>query len=46
MITGMNINGLDGQKRQATVSSLKEGIGEAYELNAGGIAKVSCNRTR
>lgn len=38
---GLNINDLDGPRRQAAVATLKEGIDEAYELGASGFAYLS-----
>ncbi|WP_058485111.1 TIM barrel protein [Defluviitalea phaphyphila] len=41
LTTGMNINDLDEEKRKAAVQSLKEGIDEAYELNAVGFSYLA-----
>lgn len=41
LTTGLNINDLNEEKRQVAVASLKEGIDEAYELNAVGFAFLS-----
>lgn len=41
LTTGMNINDLDPQRRQAALDSLKQGIDEAYELGAKGFAFLS-----
>ena len=41
LTTGMNINSLDEAEREKAVASLKEGIDEAYELGATGLAFLS-----
>jgi len=41
LTTGMNINDLDPQARERAVASLKEGIDEANELGAKGLAFLS-----
>ncbi|MDK2799262.1 MAG: hypothetical protein PWP27_2378 [Clostridiales bacterium] len=41
LTTGLNINDLNEEGRQKAVASLKEGIDEAYELGAGGLAFLS-----
>ncbi len=41
LTTGMNINDLDEEKRAKAVATLKEGIDEAYELGAKGMAFLS-----
>lgn len=41
LTTGMNINDTDETKRKEAVESLKQGIDEAYELNAIGFAFLS-----
>ncbi|MGI6706358.1 MAG: sugar phosphate isomerase/epimerase family protein [Clostridia bacterium] len=41
LLTGMNINDLDEEKRLAAVASLKEGILEAYEMGASSFAFLS-----
>lgn len=41
LTTGLNINDLDENKRQEALKSLKEGLDEAYELNAAGFAFLS-----
>ncbi|MDF2890295.1 MAG: Xylose isomerase protein barrel [Clostridia bacterium] len=41
LTTGMNINDLDEEKRKAALQSLKEGIDEAYELNAVGFSYLA-----
>jgi Xylose isomerase-like TIM barrel. len=41
LTTGMNINDLDEANRKKALSSLKEGIDEAYELGAKGFAFLS-----
>jgi len=41
LTTGMNINDLDPQARERAVASLKEGIDEAQELGAKGLAFLS-----
>ena len=41
LTTGMNINDLDEEKRAASVTTLKEGIDEAYEMGAIGMAFLS-----
>lgn len=41
LTTGMNINDLDDEKRAASVATLKEGIDEAYEMGAIGMAFLS-----
>lgn len=38
LTTGMNVNDLDEEKRKAAVLSLKQGIDEAYELQAAGFS--------
>lgn len=41
LTTGMNINDLNEENRQKALSSLKQGIDEAYELGAKGFAFLS-----
>ncbi len=41
LTTGMNINDLDEAKRLEALANLKEGIDEAYEMNAVGFAFLS-----
>lgn len=41
LTTGQNINDLDEEKRQTAVANLKEGIDEAYEIGAVGLAFLS-----
>lgn len=41
LTTGMNINDLDEEKRKVAIQSLKEGIDEAYELNAVGFSYLA-----
>lgn len=41
LTTGYNINDLDEEKRTVALNSLKEGIDEAYELGAVGLAFLS-----
>ncbi|MFZ3129634.1 MAG: sugar phosphate isomerase/epimerase [Desulfosporosinus sp.] len=41
LTTGMNINDLNEEGRQAALKSLKEGIDEAYEIGAAGFAYLS-----
>lgn len=41
LTTGLNINDLDEEKRLEAVKTLKEGIDEAYEMNAKGFAFLS-----
>jgi sugar phosphate isomerase/epimerase len=41
LTTGLNINDLDEEARRKAVSTLKEGIDEAYELGAKGFAFLS-----
>ena len=41
LTTGMNINDLDEEKRVASVTTLKQGIDEAYEMGAIGMAFLS-----
>ncbi|MHB8064313.1 MAG: sugar phosphate isomerase/epimerase family protein [Ruminiclostridium sp.] len=41
LTTGMNINNLDEEKRLEAVATLKDGIDEAYEINAVGFAFLS-----
>jgi sugar phosphate isomerase/epimerase len=43
LVTGMNINDLDEEKRLAAVASLKEVILEAYEMGASSFAFLSGN---
>jgi len=41
LTTGLNINDLNGEKRIEALKTLKEGIDEAYEMNARGFAFLS-----
>lgn len=41
LTTGLNINDLNGEKRLEALKTLKEGIDEAYEMNARGFAFLS-----
>ena len=41
LTTGMNINDLDEDKRLTALDSLKQGVNEAYELGAKGLAFLS-----
>lgn len=41
--TGLNINDIDEEGRKAAVKTLKEGIDEAYEMGAEGLAFLSGN---
>jgi sugar phosphate isomerase/epimerase len=41
LTTGLNINDLNGEKRLEALASLKEGVDEAFELGAKGIAFLS-----
>lgn len=43
LTTGLNINDLNGEKRLEALKTLKEGIDEAYEMNAKGFAFLSGN---
>lgn len=43
LTTGLNINDLNGEKRIEALKTLKEGIDEAYEMNAKGFAFLSGN---
>jgi sugar phosphate isomerase/epimerase len=41
LTTGLNINDLDEDRSAKALATLKEGVDEAYELNAGGFAFLS-----